>query len=94
MLTISWCNALQKNVKICKKCRWILMTIGEKIEYYRKLCGLSQEQLAEKLAVSRQTIYKWEANLSCPKIEKLDKLIDLLGIDYNILLGKEDNLNE
>ncbi len=40
------------------------MEIGKKIHQFRKLSGISQEQLAEKLNVSRQTISKWETGVS------------------------------
>ena len=38
------------------------MKLGEKIKEARKQCGLSQEQLAEKMTVSRSAVAKWEAN--------------------------------
>ena len=47
------------------------MTIGEKILQLRKASGLSQEQLAEQLDVSRQSISKWENNDSIPDINKI-----------------------
>ena len=40
------------------------MTVGERIQQLRKAAGLSQEQLAEQLDVSRQSVSKWELNLS------------------------------
>ena len=43
------------------------MQIGNKINQLRKLSGMTQEQLAEKLNVSRQTISKWESGSSSPK---------------------------
>ena len=39
------------------------MTLGEKIKEARKQCGFSQEQLAEKLAVSRSAVAKWESGV-------------------------------
>ena len=63
------------------------MTLGEKISYYRKACGLTQEELADRLSVSRQTIYKWEAGLAKPTLDKLEGLTKILEIDFNILLG-------
>ena len=52
------------------------MTIGEKIQQLRKTNNLSQEQLAEKLAVSRQAISKWELG----SIPDTDKIIQLSRI--------------
>jgi len=68
-----------------KNCYYLLqeainMTIGEKIQYIRKDNKLSQEQLAEKLGVSRQAISKWELGDSIPDIEK----IALLSKIYNV----------
>jgi transcriptional regulator with XRE-family HTH domain len=40
------------------------MTLGERIAYYRKKAGYSQEGLAERLGVSRQAISKWETGVS------------------------------
>ena len=40
------------------------MTLGEKIKHARKCCGLSQEQLAERMCVSRSAIAKWETGIS------------------------------
>lgn len=62
------------------------MEIGEKIAYYRKKKNLTQEELAYYLNVSRQTVYKWEACLTKPKIEKLRRITKLLGISYDDLL--------
>ena len=42
--------------------------LGLKIAYYRKLNGLTQEELAEKVGVSTQAVSKWEQQLSCPDI--------------------------
>ena len=45
------------------------MTLGERIQKYRKMKGLSQEELGKLLHISRQTISKWESNLSSPDIQ-------------------------
>lgn len=63
------------------------MELGEKISYYRKKMNITQEKFADALNVSRQTVYKWEASLSKPKLEKLKQIIDLLKITYEDLLG-------
>ena len=47
----------------------IIMSFGEKLQYYRKREEITQEQLAEKMEVSRQTISKWEAGTSYPEME-------------------------
>ena len=62
------------------------MTLGEKIRHSRKCCGMSQEQLAEKMCVSRSAIAKWETDKGLPDIENLKILSRLLGISVDRLL--------
>ncbi len=62
------------------------MTIGEKIMRLRQAADMSQEQLAEKLQVSRQSISKWETNGALPQTEKLLLLCDTLGVSAGVLL--------
>ena len=50
------------------------MTLGEKIRLARRGCGLSQEQLAQKLCVSRSAIAKWETDKGLPDVENLKQL--------------------
>lgn len=50
------------------------MEIGNKINQLRKLSGMTQEQLAEKLNVSRQTISKWESDSTSPDLESIVKI--------------------
>ncbi len=62
------------------------MTIGEKIKENRKKAGLSQEQLAEKLCVSRQAITKWEADRGLPDVANLQSIAKLFGVSVDALL--------
>lgn len=62
------------------------MTTGEKIYKLRRDKGWSQEELAEKLNVSRQTVYKWEADIATPENDNLKQLVSLLDTSYNYLL--------
>jgi transcriptional regulator with XRE-family HTH domain len=62
------------------------MSIGAKIQQLRKQRGLSQEQLADKLGVSRQSISKWESEQSAPEINKIVQLSDLFGVTTDYLL--------
>lgn len=55
------------------------MTLGEKIRECRTRAGLSQEQLAERMDVTRQAVGKWESGQSAPGAEKLQRLADLFG---------------
>ena len=52
------------------------MTIGEKIMYLRISKDISQEQLAEALSVSRQSVSKWEIGQALPQIDKVIQLAD------------------
>lgn len=62
------------------------MTFGEKILYFRNLKSMSQEELAEKLQVSRQSILKWEANQASPQIENVLQLCEIFNISADVLL--------
>lgn len=59
--------------------------LSEKIYTLRRKSGLSQEQLAEKIGVSRQAIPKWEGGLSTPELEKLKALSDCFHITIDEL---------
>ncbi len=61
---------------------------GENLQYYRKLNDMTQEQLAEQLEVSRQTVSKWEAGTSYAEMEKLLQLCDLFSCSLDTLLRK------
>lgn len=69
-------------------------TIGKKIQLLRKNEGISQQELADKINVSRQTISKWESDLSLPDIESLVKISHLFNISINELLDVENNQQE
>ncbi len=63
--------------------------IGDNIKKARKDKGMTQEELAIRLNVVRQTVSKWEKNLSVPDADLLEKLSDILSVDVNVLLGCE-----
>ena len=63
------------------------MELSENIAQMRKALGLSQEQLAEQVGVSRQSISKWETAQSVPELEKLVVLSRIFGVSTDILLG-------
>ena len=66
------------------------MILADKISLLRKKCGWSQEDLAEKLGVSRQSVSKWETGQSVPDLDKLIKLADLFGISVDELVREEE----
>lgn len=67
------------------------MTFSQKLQAYRKSEKLSQEELAHRLGVSRQSVSKWEQGISFPETEKIIELSTLMGISIDSLL-KEDAL--
>ena len=73
--------------------------IGEIISSLRKEKGMTQTDLAEKMNVTDKAVSKWERNLSCPDINSIPKLAEVLGTTVEELLNaqtkKEDNkINE
>lgn len=66
------------------------MTIGEAIAFARKQNNISQEELANKLNVSRQSVSLWETNQTYPTLDKLQQLCEVLKVSANFLLGKEE----
>ncbi len=62
------------------------MTIGEKIAKLRIAADISQEQFAEKICVSRQSVSKWEINQSLPQIDKVLQICELFNISTDELL--------
>jgi len=63
------------------------MKINEKIYNLRKEHHLSQEELADKVGVSRQTVSKWELGESCPDFDKIMPLCEVFGITSDELLS-------
>lgn len=63
------------------------MSLGERIRELRKKYGLSQEQLADKLNVSRQAIQKWESNVNEPNIETIKCIACYFQVDFEYLLN-------
>ena len=65
------------------------MTFAEKLKSIRKQAGMSQEQLAEKLSVSRQAVTKWETDAGIPDIENMMAISALFDISIDELLSNE-----
>lgn len=67
------------------------MDFNNRLYQLRKQKGLSQEELANRLNVSRQTVSKWEVGDSTPEMEKLIAISDLFDISLDkLVMGKED----
>ena len=69
------------------------VTFGEKLRAARKSAGLTQEQLSEKLLVSRQAITKWESDKGLPDIENLKQLSAFLGVSIDYLLDSGEAID-
>jgi len=61
----------------------VILSFGEKLLALRKKEGLSQEEVAEKLNVSRQTVSKWETNQTVPELIKAKLLSQLYNVSYD-----------
>lgn len=67
------------------------MDFNNRLYQLRKQKGLSQEELANRLNVSRQTVSKWEVGDSTPDMEKLIAMSDLFDVSLDkLVMGKED----
>ncbi len=62
------------------------MTLSEKIIKLRRATGLSQEELADRIGISRQAVSKWESSQSTPDIDKIILLSDFFGVSTDYLL--------
>lgn len=65
------------------------MTLGEKIMRLRQSKGLSQEELGEKMGVSRQAVSKWETEQAMPDVDKIIQMSDIFGVTTDYLLKDE-----
>lgn len=68
------------------------MTFSEKLSGLRRKHGLSQEQLADRLGVTRQSVSKWESGQASPEIGKLVAISELFGVSVDYLV--KDGLTE
>ena len=69
------------------------MTFGEKLKEARKEAGLSQEQFAEKMSVSRSAVAKWESDKGMPDVNNLKAMAQLLDISVEYLLDEDEKLS-
>lgn len=70
------------------------MKLSEKLYSYRKKAGMSQQELAEQLDVSRQTVSKWETGMVLPSAEKLIRLSKLFSVPLDVLTDDSIGLTE
>lgn len=67
------------------------MTVGEKILNLRKARGWSQEELAERVGVTRQAVSRWESGSAKPDADKIIAICDLFGVTADYLLRDMNN---
>ena len=67
-----------------------IMTVGEKIQYYRKRAKLSQEDLGRELMLSRQTVSLWETGQTVPTIDNLIRLKEIFSVSIDEMLCVEE----
>ena len=69
------------------------MTFGEKLKTARLNAGLSQEQFAEKMSVSRSAVAKWESDKGMPDVNNLKVMAQLLDVSLDHLLDEDEKLS-
>ena len=62
------------------------MSLGTRIQQYRRAANLSQEQLAERMGVSRQAVSKWELGETIPDADRIIQLAQIFGVTTDALL--------
>ena len=67
------------------------ISIGKRIQTFRKQKGMSQQDLSDCLGITRQAISKWELDQTLPDLETLVKMAELFEISLNELIGVEEN---
>lgn len=67
------------------------MTFGEKLQKLRKEAGLSQEEFADQMGVSRQAVSKWERDSGYPETEKIIHMSRLFNVTLDYLLNEENS---
>lgn len=66
------------------------ITVCEIIRQARKATGLTQEEVSEKLGLSRSVIAKYETGAISPTIDRLIEIMDAIGVQFNISIQKEN----
>ena len=69
------------------------MTLGEKLKKARLEAGLTQDELAARLMISRQAVSKWESDRGMPDINNIKAISDLLDISIDYLLDDGSSLD-
>lgn len=67
-----------------------MKSIGETISSFRKKKGLTQNELAEKMNVTDKAVSKWERDLSCPDVNTISRLAEVLDVSVEELLNAKE----
>ena len=73
-----------------RKCSNVNQSFGKNLVKYRKLCGFTQQEIADILNLNRTTYTKYETGVSEPSFEILKKIVAVYGVDVNAILGQEE----
>lgn len=76
-----------------KKVSNIKPLFGRRLKQYRVACGITQEQIAEKLNINRTTYTKYETGVAEPSFDLLSRIVSIFGTDFNSVLNEKD-INE
>ena len=71
-----------------------LLRFAQRLTYLRKMAGLTQQEFADKLNLTRSAVAMYEAGKREPKFELLEMLADFFNVDMDFLLGKQDTPTE
>lgn len=85
---------LHKIIRYCRRKRGTTMTTGEKLQNLRKENNYTQEELADILGVSRQSVSKWESDVAFPETDKLITLAKLYHCTVDYLLNSDNGNRE
>ena len=66
------------------------MEFHQNLKFLREKSGMTQEELAEQLGITRQSVSKWELGINEPDLPTIRALCKILGCSYNALLGEEE----
>lgn len=66
------------------------MTIGEKIQHYRKKLNISQEELGNQLSVSRQSVSLWEKDVTMPTVDNIKRLAEIFSVTVDQLMSADE----
>lgn len=73
-----------------KKVSKINPMYGRRLKQYRVACGITQEQIADKLNVTRSTYTRYETGVSEPSFDLLSRIVSIFGTDFNSVLSEKD----